>query len=41
MNVVETLLDTAYQDTRLLMGNNEKGDNFSTPRDIEFVLCQD
>ncbi len=38
MNVVETLLDTAYQDTQLLMDNNEKGDNFSIPRDVEFVL---
>jgi len=38
MSIVETLLDTAYQDTQLLMGNDEKGDNFSIPRDIEFVL---
>jgi hypothetical protein len=38
MSLVETLLDTAYQDTQLLIGNDEKGDNFSIPRDIEFVL---
>jgi len=38
MSIVETLLDTAYQDTQLLTDNDEKGDNFSIPRDIEFVL---
>ena len=38
MSIVETLLDTAYQDTQLLMGNDEKGDNFTISRDIEFVL---
>ena len=38
MSVVEKLLDTAYQDTQLLIGNDEKGDNFDIPRDIDFVL---
>lgn len=38
MSIVDTLLDTAYQDTQLLIANDERGDNFSIPRDIEFVL---
>lgn len=38
MSVVETLLRTAYEDTQLLIGNDEKGDNFAIARDIEFVL---
>jgi hypothetical protein len=38
MSVVESLLNNSYQDTQLLIGNDEKGDNFSIPRDIEFVL---
>ncbi len=38
MSVIETLLDTAYQDTQLLIGNDERGDNFNIPRDVDFVL---
>ena len=38
MSVVDTLLDNAYQDTQLLIGNNEKGDNFLIPRDIDFII---
>lgn len=41
MSVVEKLLDTAYQDTQLLIGNDEKGDIFNIPRDIDFVLIAD
>jgi len=41
MSVVEALLDNAYQDTQLLTGNNEKGDNFNTFRDIDFILYTD
>ena len=36
--VVAALLDNAYQDTQLLIGNDEKGDNFSIPRPVEFIL---
>jgi hypothetical protein len=36
--VVEALLDNAYQDTQLLISNDEKGDNFSIPRAVEFIL---
>ena len=36
--VVEALLENAYQDTQLLTGNDEKGDNFSVPRDIDFLF---
>ncbi|MFD2232156.1 ribonuclease E inhibitor RraB [Alkalimarinus sediminis] len=38
MSVVDALLDNAYQDTQLLIGNDEKGDNFLIPRDVDFVL---
>ncbi len=38
MSVIENLLNAAYQDTQLLLGNDEKGDNLSISRDIEFVL---
>jgi hypothetical protein len=37
-SVVSALLDNAYQDTQLLIGNDQKGDNFSTPREVEFIL---
>jgi hypothetical protein len=36
--VVEALLDNAYEDTQLLIGNSEKGDNLSTSREVDFVL---
>ena len=38
MSLVETLLNTSYQDTQLLMGNDQKGDDFAIPRDVDFVL---
>jgi len=36
--VVEALLDNAYQDSVLLQGNDEKGDVFSIPRDVDFLF---
>lgn len=36
--VVAALLDNAYQDSQLLQGNDEKGDIFSIPRDVDFFL---
>ena len=36
--IVEILLDTAYQDTELLIKNDAEGDDFSKPRDVDFVL---
>lgn len=38
MSVVHKLLENAYQDSQLLIGNEQKGDNFSVPRDVDFVL---
>jgi hypothetical protein len=38
MTLVDTLLTTAFQDTRLLVKNDELGDNFSVPRNVDFVL---
>ena len=38
MSVIDTLLTAAYEDTQLLIKNNELGDDFSIPRDVEFVL---
>jgi len=38
MSIVGILLDTAYQDTQLIISNDESGDDFSIPRDIEFIL---
>jgi hypothetical protein len=35
---VEALLDNAYQDSVLLQGNDEKGDNFSIFRDVDFLF---
>jgi hypothetical protein len=37
-SVVEALLNTAYQDSVLLEGNDEKGDIFSIPRDVDFLF---
>lgn len=37
-SIVEALLDNAYQDSQLLEGNNQKGDIFSIPRDVDFFL---
>ena len=41
MSVVDSLLDNAYADTQLLIGNDEKGDDFSVLRDIDFILYAD
>jgi len=41
MSVVEALLDSAYQDTQLLIKNNEEGDNFNTFRDVDFIFYTD
>lgn len=32
------LLNTSYQDTQLLIGNDEKGDIFSIYRDIDYIF---
>lgn len=36
--LVTALLDNAHQDTQLLIGNDEKGDNFSAFREVDFTL---
>ena len=36
--VIEALLATAYQDTQLLISNDKKGDDFSTLRNVDFIL---
>ena len=36
--IVEALLDNAYQDSVLLQGNDEKGDIFSIPREVDFFF---
>ena len=38
MTAVELLLETSKADTELLIGNDEKGDVFITPRPVEFLL---
>ncbi|MFM8469480.1 MAG: ribonuclease E inhibitor RraB [Limisphaerales bacterium] len=38
MSVVEILLNTAVEDSRLLLSNQELGDDVSKPRDLDFVL---
>ncbi|WP_280151982.1 ribonuclease E inhibitor RraB [Piscinibacter sp. XHJ-5] len=38
MHIVETLLSTAYEDTQLLIKNDELGDDFAVPRDVDFVV---
>ena len=38
MSLVECLMDTAVQDSDLLVRNQELGDRSEMPRDIEFVL---
>jgi hypothetical protein len=38
MPLIDTLLATAYQDTQLLIKNDGLGDDFSIPRDVDFVL---
>ncbi len=42
MSLVDTLLKNAYQDTQLLIKNDERGDVLSVPRDVDFLLrCED
>jgi len=38
MHIVDLLLDTAVEDNRLLIKNQELGDNAERPRDLDFVL---
>jgi len=38
MSVVEALLDSSEQDTKLLIGNDEKGDDFLVSRDVDFIF---
>lgn len=38
MSVVKKLMDTAVQDSRLLVKNQQIGDRSQVPRDIDFVL---
>lgn len=38
MHLVEQLLDNARADTDLLLKNDARGDDFSVPRDIDFLL---
>lgn len=38
MPIVDDLLRTAYEDTQLLIKNDQLGDVLSTPRDVEFLL---
>ena len=38
MHLVDELLENARSDTDLLLKNDEHGDDFSIPRDIEFLL---
>jgi len=38
MSLVDTLLTAAYEDTQLLIKNDELGDNFSIPRNVDFIL---
>ncbi|MDH2433646.1 ribonuclease E inhibitor RraB [Pokkaliibacter sp. MBI-7] len=38
MSVIDKLLETAYHDTELLISNDQKGDQFSIPRDVDFVF---
>ena len=36
--IVEVLLDNAYQDTQLLIGNDETGDDFKIWRNVDFIF---
>jgi hypothetical protein len=38
MSLVEKLMESAKADTNLLHSLNSQGDNFSTPRDVDFLL---
>ncbi|WP_321785072.1 hypothetical protein [Burkholderia pyrrocinia] len=39
MSTVATLRDTAVADVELLRALDADGDDFSIPRDVEFLLC--
>ena len=39
--MIEDLMNTAEADANLLIQNNEKGDNFSIPRDVDFYFICD
>ncbi len=41
MSVVDKLLETAQLDTDLLVRNDAKGDTFSRPRVVDFLLVAD
>ena len=42
MALVDDLLDNAFQDTQVLLKNDELGDVLSTPRDVDFLFrCAD
>jgi hypothetical protein len=38
MSIVQSLMETAVEDSHLLVRNQEMGDNSELPRDIDFVL---
>lgn len=38
MQIIDSLLGAAYEDTQLLRKNDELGDNFSIARDVDFVF---
>lgn len=38
MAIVDDLLRNAYEDTQLLHKNDSLGDNFSIPREVDFLL---
>lgn len=41
MQIVESLLEAAYEDTQLLQKNDALGDCFTIPRDVDFVFVAD
>lgn len=41
MSIVELLLETARADTELLITNNQRGDQFTVPRTVDFLLIAD
>ena len=41
MSVVEALLNSSELDTKLLISNDEKGDDFSALRDVDFIFKTD
>ena len=41
MSITQTLLDTAHADTELLVKNDSLGDDFTVPRDVDFLFRTD